>query len=346
MEAEHDYAGVLGALAERLGLVRLRHAGRAGQLPRRRGAAPTARHAWTSWPPRTRGCAPGWRSCGGPPTPACRVWRCSCSGSGPSTCSAGCAASWRVRASSRSRPSTSPGTLARRVSAGVRGGNWGQGPWAVGGGEPVTYVVAYDLGRSLGEQALAANPLRVNDSKLAIRERLLSAHDDAERFNPLHSSDDPRQALDYLALLDDPGIVTRLRRRIAEIHEQMAFPVSARGGSAEHPAPGGHGRRAPPGARRVRLQAVLPRQPPVPGPGTACPHRVRRPAGGACAARVGPQLPAHAPVPGHRRAHPADAARHAARAAHSADVGRHGADWSGSCTSGGPTSSTSRPRTC
>ena len=85
-------------------------------------------------------------------------------------------------------------------------------------------MVAYDLGRSLGEQALAANPLRVNDSKLAIRERLLSAHDDAERFNPLHSSDDPRQALDYLALLDDPGIVTRLRRRIAEIHEQMAFP--------------------------------------------------------------------------------------------------------------------------
>jgi hypothetical protein len=116
------------------------------------------------------------------------------------------------------------GDLARRVSTGVRGGNWGQGPWPLGGGEPVAYVVAYDLSRSVGEEALPANPLRVSDSKLAIRERLLAGYDDAARFNPLHSSDDPRQALDYLALLDDPGIVTRLRRRIAEIREQMAFP--------------------------------------------------------------------------------------------------------------------------
>jgi hypothetical protein len=116
------------------------------------------------------------------------------------------------------------GDRAQRVATGVRGGNWGQGPWPVGGGDPVAYVVAYDLSRSLGEQAAPANRLRVNDAKLAIRERLLASQEDGATFNPLHSSDDPRQALDYLALLDDPGIVTRMRRSIAEIREQMAFP--------------------------------------------------------------------------------------------------------------------------
>ena len=116
------------------------------------------------------------------------------------------------------------GDVVHRVSEGVRGGNWGQGPWPVGGGGPVAYVIAYDLSRSLGEDALPANPLRVNDAKLAIRERLLAAHGDGPRFNPLHSSDDPRQALDYLALLGDPGIVTRLRHGIAELRDQMTFP--------------------------------------------------------------------------------------------------------------------------
>jgi hypothetical protein len=76
----------------------------------------------------------------------------------------------------------------------------------------------------VGEEALPADPLRVNDAKLAIRSRLLMSHDDGARFNPVHSADDPRQALDYLAQLGDPGIVTRLRRRIAEIREQMTFP--------------------------------------------------------------------------------------------------------------------------
>jgi hypothetical protein len=114
---------------------------------------------------------------------------------------------------------------AARVAAGVRGGNWGQGPWPVGGGGPVTYVVAYDLTQSLGEADSPTDPARVQDAKIAIRDRLLAALPEGElRFNPLHSSDDPRQALDHLALLGDSGIVARVRRRIAEIHDSMRFP--------------------------------------------------------------------------------------------------------------------------
>ena len=117
------------------------------------------------------------------------------------------------------------GDAAAGVSAGVRGGHWGQGPWPVAGGPPVAYVVAYDLSQSTGEAALHPGPQRVTDTKLAIRSRLLDRLAPGEpRYNPLHSSDDPRQALDYLAALGDPGIVTRLHRRIAEIHAGMTFP--------------------------------------------------------------------------------------------------------------------------
>ena len=115
--------------------------------------------------------------------------------------------------------------VAQRVTSGVRGGNWGQGPWPVTGGGPAAYVIAYDLAQSIGEAASPADPLRVVDAKLAIRDRLLGTLEAGEpRYNPLHSSDDPRQALDYLALLDDPGIVTRMQRRIADLRTSMAFP--------------------------------------------------------------------------------------------------------------------------
>jgi hypothetical protein len=117
------------------------------------------------------------------------------------------------------------GDALSRVSAGVRGGNWGQGPWPAAGGGPFAYVVAYDLSQSVGEGTPEQAADRVTEVKLAIRDRLLDTLGPGERkFNPLHSSDDPRQALDYLAALDDPGIVTRLQRRIAELHAAMTFP--------------------------------------------------------------------------------------------------------------------------
>ncbi|MCV2491117.1 hypothetical protein OF117_17345 [Geodermatophilus sp. YIM 151500] len=116
------------------------------------------------------------------------------------------------------------GEVAERVATEVRGGNWGQGPWPVAGGGPAAYVVAYDLTRSVAEAAGPDGP-RVTDAKLAIRERLLGTLGPGEqRYNPLHSSDDPRQALDYLAPLEDPGVVTRLQRRIADIRAGMVFP--------------------------------------------------------------------------------------------------------------------------
>jgi hypothetical protein len=114
--------------------------------------------------------------------------------------------------------------LAARVAAGVRGGNWGRGPWPVDGGGPAAYVVAYDLAAAVDAGQRASDPERVMASKLAIRRRLLRELPDSASFNPLHSSDDPRQALDYLSLLGDPGVLARARDEIERIRSAMVFP--------------------------------------------------------------------------------------------------------------------------
>lgn len=110
-----------------------------------------------------------------------------------------------------------------RVSAAVRGGNWGKGPFALAGGAPVAYVVAYDLRASV-VGAGSGDVDRVMQSKLAIRRRLLTGTPAGAQFNPLHSSDDPRQALDYLSVLGDPDVLARCRQRIDHIREAMTFP--------------------------------------------------------------------------------------------------------------------------
>jgi hypothetical protein len=119
--------------------------------------------------------------------------------------------------------SLDPATAAR-VTAAVRGGTWGRGPWPVSGGGPVAYVIAYDLSTSVPDDATPADPDRVNKSKLAIRRRLLNGTPAGERFNPLHSSDNPRQALDYLALLQDDQVLACVEERIARIRAEMVFP--------------------------------------------------------------------------------------------------------------------------
>jgi hypothetical protein len=115
-----------------------------------------------------------------------------------------------------------PGQAAR-VRARVRGGNWGAGPFAVGGGGPAAYVVAFDLA-AVVDDGTASSPERVTASKLAVRRRLLAGQPAGARFNPLHSSDNARQALDYLDALDDPDLVAGLRARIADLRAATAFP--------------------------------------------------------------------------------------------------------------------------
>jgi hypothetical protein len=87
----------------------------------------------------------------------------------------------------------------------------------------VAYVVAYDL-KAAVEGTSSVDAERVLASKLAIRRRLLAQVPAQAQFNPLHSSDDPRQAVDYLTALEDPDVLRRCRDRIDEVRAAMVFP--------------------------------------------------------------------------------------------------------------------------
>jgi hypothetical protein len=92
----------------------------------------------------------------------------------------------------------------RRVQRGVRGGNWGRGPYARSGGEPIVAVVCVDLKPLPPEPFLQnRNPHLANSRlliKRAIRENLNARLPLAQQCNMLHSSDNTAEALAYLEL--------------------------------------------------------------------------------------------------------------------------------------------------
>jgi hypothetical protein len=107
----------------------------------------------------------------------------------------------------------------------LRGGNWAQGPWPRSGGEPSTFVIAYDLVPDLdGPEGATAVNRRILRAKLQLRDRLLDALDPSARYNPVHSSDNAGQALDYLTVLGDPDVVERIRVRAQCLVDSSAFP--------------------------------------------------------------------------------------------------------------------------
>ena len=110
----------------------------------------------------------------------------------------------------------------------MRGGNWGPGPWPESGGGPNTYLVVYDVIPTLGpDDDGSATNLRVPRAKEVLRARLLAGVDATGTYNPVHSSDNPRQALDYVDILGDPDLVGRLRSVAEGLHDlvRQPFPV-------------------------------------------------------------------------------------------------------------------------
>lgn len=106
----------------------------------------------------------------------------------------------------------------------IRGGNWERGPWQVSGGGPATYVLAYDVAPWRDRDGASGNNLRIPEAKAKVRDRLLDAIPAAEQYNPLHSSDNPRQALDYLDVLADPDVEARLRVRVRVLTDRCRLP--------------------------------------------------------------------------------------------------------------------------
>ena len=81
----------------------------------------------------------------------------------------------------------------------VRGGNWGRGPFPVSGGLPAVVCFGFDLlPRRVEERHRAEHPdsdnRRILEAKLAARDLVNLTLPKCEQFNPVHSTDNARQA--------------------------------------------------------------------------------------------------------------------------------------------------------
>ncbi len=97
------------------------------------------------------------------------------------------------------------GPRSETVARSLRGGNWGAGPWAKSGGEPVAAIVAFDpapIRPSRRERKrfpwLANARLLKKD---AIRDAFNANRSASEHCNVIHSSDNGREARDYLRIV-------------------------------------------------------------------------------------------------------------------------------------------------
>ncbi|MBB3330951.1 hypothetical protein BDK63_001826 [Halomonas campaniensis] len=97
------------------------------------------------------------------------------------------------------------------VASGIRGGNWGRGPWPKSGGLPGYYFVVYDA-KPITPSAAAEkeHPGLVNErismAKIKIRDFYNHQVCPQERCNIIHSADNAAQALDYLKLIDPSNV--------------------------------------------------------------------------------------------------------------------------------------------
>ncbi|HEY0373740.1 MAG TPA: hypothetical protein VGC94_03035 [Amnibacterium sp.] len=117
------------------------------------------------------------------------------------------------------------GEMRDRVADQVRGGNWGRGPFPRSGGGPVTLIFAYDFSHRLDVDGAGhvLNP-KSTLAKTAVRDLIAREVDASNRFNPMHSSDNGWQSLEYVEALGDPALVDDLAHRIEEIDRQVALP--------------------------------------------------------------------------------------------------------------------------
>lgn len=107
----------------------------------------------------------------------------------------------------------------------IRGGNWERGPWPISGGTPSHYIIGFDVAPHIETTADGRETnLRIHTAKAKARERVLRDIDVNGRFNPLHSSDNARQALDYIETLGDDDLKEQLHSGARKLAETCAVP--------------------------------------------------------------------------------------------------------------------------
>ncbi|MFQ6029254.1 MAG: hypothetical protein ACE5Q6_17390, partial [Dehalococcoidia bacterium] len=112
-----------------------------------------------------------------------------------------------------------------RIKHSIRGGNWGKGPFAKGGGPPALVVVAFDPMPLAPSAADRAQYPALNNARILVKHRIRDSINRrlaaSEQCNVLHSSDNNREAREYLE--------TALPDRVEEILEavgQLREPIN------------------------------------------------------------------------------------------------------------------------
>jgi hypothetical protein len=93
------------------------------------------------------------------------------------------------------------------VAAGIRGGNWGKGPWPTSGGLPVHYFVVFDSkplvpSAATREAHVGLDNDRIPAAKLKLRDLYNEGRSASEQCNIIHSTDNGSQSIDYLELIN------------------------------------------------------------------------------------------------------------------------------------------------
>jgi hypothetical protein len=139
------------------------------------------------------------------------------------------------------------GQEADEAALGIRGGNWGRGPWPLSGGPPYAAIVAYDPApRRPSRRQQKAFPFVRNARvlcKSAIRDEFNRGVPKDELCNVVHSSDNAQEAREYLAIVWPEG-AGALESRIADLRSAA---------STQSPALADWTK----GGRRARIEVVL-----------------------------------------------------------------------------------------
>lgn len=111
------------------------------------------------------------------------------------------------------------------IARSLRGGNWGAGPWPTSGGEPVAAIVVHDPApirpsrRERRKYPFLANARLLR--KDAIRDAFNANRPPQEHCNAIHSSDNAREARDYLRIIA-PNRVNEILARVEQVKNRVA----------------------------------------------------------------------------------------------------------------------------
>ena len=121
---------------------------------------------------------------------------------------------------------------ADRIEGQIRGGNWSRGPWALSGGRAATAISAFDCFPRMEltpENSLELCNIHIQRAKERILLRVIKPLPKEERFDPLHPSGSPHEALEYLRLIDKKFYDHSCdAARLSARKSRQPFPAKAR----------------------------------------------------------------------------------------------------------------------